>query len=457
MRSEKDDAHLVMATLGGENEAFGELARRYRKAAFGIAFSRTGDYDTALDVAQEALVTAYLQLPVLRDPRRFAAWLYQIAANLALMGLRRHRRLVSLDSPDLDDLPALGPSPLETAEKLDQSQAIREALARLPETDRLAVVLHHLSGYSYEEIAGMLGISVSAVKTRIYRARKRLREEMLDEMKTLGDELPPVEVDEELLDRVMSRHDAGDYGMVAHLAGYPGALPGMPRYTEKTKDAVHRIADRLRKEGYSWLYAPVHLPEGSPALPIFRSLGFQIESELGWYERDLATKLPSAPPLEPGFEVRRLQDATPQDFLALVRSTTQKHSPDAVDLEWARRRLENAHTVREASSAAYREGRLVAHVCASGVTSWENWKYEPGTAVLWATWDLEIVPDSVLAYLIATSLRALKQAGIRRAVMDCLNPDLDYHRVLIPALESLGFQRLRSQWNLKLRLNPECR
>ena len=456
MIADRDDAYLVQATLNGEQESFGELARRYRKAAFGVAYSRLGDYDAALDIAQEALVTAYVQLPVLRDPRRFGAWLYRITGNIAMMRLRRRHQSFSLDSPLLAELPALGPDPLETVQRSDESHAVREALTRLPETDRLAVVLHYVSGYSHEEIADMMDVSVSSVKTRIYRARRRFREEMLNTMETMGEQLPDVELTEDLLERILVKFDCGEHGVIVHLGGVPAALPGMPRYTERTKEAVLRIADRLRNEGCRWLYAPPHIPDGSPALPIFRSLGFQTEMEMYWYERDLAGRLPAVPPLDPAYEVRALADTAPGRILALLRATSQSHAPEAMDEEWVQRFLRDPHIVREASVATYRADELAAIVWAGGITSWENWKYEPGTGILvYTEWDVDTDPESVITHLISLSLRALKKAGLKRAVKEQMHTDYDHHQELIPILKNLGFKYIRSQWNLKLRLNAD--
>jgi RNA polymerase sigma-70 factor (ECF subfamily) len=450
MISERDDAYLVEATLGGTEEAFTELARRYRKAAFGIAFSRLGNYEAALDVAQEALVTAYLQLPVLRDHSRFAAWLYRITSNVALMQLRGRHESVSLDSPFLVEIAAPGPDPLVTLQQSDEALAVREALTRLSETDRLAVVLHYVGGYSHEEIADMLDVSVSAVKSRGSRARRQLREEMLNTMEAMGNTLPDVEVTEDLLSRALVKLDGGEHGTIAALGGGPDVLLGiMPGFTERTADAICRIAERAREEGCRWLVAPWHLPDGSPALDMLKNLGFETMPEMRQYERDLTDGVPAIPALDPGFEVRKLTDADPKAVLALLRATVQKHAPEAIDEQHVQRCLGGSHTVKAASLAAYRGDRLAAFVLASGIVSWEFWTCEPGTGLFgWTTRDPGIAPESLLAHLIAVSLRSLKKAGLKRAV---LQPQDE----LIPILQGLGFVHVRSLWNLKLRLRPD--
>ena len=126
--------------------------------------------------------------------------------------------------------------------------------------------------------------------------------------------------------------------------------------------------------------------------------------------------------------------------------------PWVISEEGLRWRLQISQNVREASVAAYRGDRLVAAVLATGVTQWETWRYEPGTGLLYPQWNTETTPDSVIAHLIAASVRGLKKARLRRAVSSCMDPELGYDQLLIPVLESLGFRYIRSQWNLRLEL-----
>ncbi len=134
-----------------------------------------------LDDRPERVARAYsaVELPMLRDPSKFANWLYRITTTTALAQLRRRRFTVSLDSPGLDEPRSAEPTLTESAERADKAREVREALAVLPEPDRLAVILHYVDGYSHEEIGSILGTSVSAVKSRVHRARRRVREEML--------------------------------------------------------------------------------------------------------------------------------------------------------------------------------------------------------------------------------------------------------------------------------------
>lgn len=170
------DADLVAAARDGDSSAFGKLAERYRDAAFGIAYSRLGDFEAARDAAQDALITAYRDLPTLADPSKFAGWLRRIAVTSAVNVVRRRKTTASLDKPGATEPSDRASDP----ERLAKTEEVREALAALPESDRLALVLHYINGYSHAEIGAMLDASVPAVKSRIHRAKGRLRKEMCE-------------------------------------------------------------------------------------------------------------------------------------------------------------------------------------------------------------------------------------------------------------------------------------
>jgi len=169
------DAELVGEALRGRGEAFGELVTRYRDAVFGVAFHRLGDFEEARDVAQEAFLKAYLSLADLRDPAAFASWLYRIADGTAVDAARRSRREGSL--AEAEEVPA--PQAATTGQS-DIARQVQQALAGLGEQSRLAVILHYVNGYTHAEIARFLGATPQAVKTRLSRARGKLREEMAE-------------------------------------------------------------------------------------------------------------------------------------------------------------------------------------------------------------------------------------------------------------------------------------
>jgi len=168
------DGELVKATRSGSQEAFGALVARYKDAVFGVAYHRLGDFEEARDAAQEALVKAFTNLSKLRRPAAFANWLCRIANGTALDRARRRKTEVSLD--ESAHLPL--EQPASRAEDADVAREVREALDTLPDASRLAVILHYVNGYSHSEVAEFLGTTEGAVKTRVSRAKRRLREEM---------------------------------------------------------------------------------------------------------------------------------------------------------------------------------------------------------------------------------------------------------------------------------------
>ena len=183
MANRAPDEDLVKASLQGEAAAFGELARRYRPAAFGIAFHNLGDFEAASDAAQEALVKAYVDLSKLRDPAKFRNWVCRIT-KMTSLAARRKRRFLSVCDADTAQSVNGGTHLAADRERSDKAHEVREALSALPEQDRLALVLHYVDGYSQEEIGGMLGSSTSAIKSKLHRARRRLRKEMLTRVET---------------------------------------------------------------------------------------------------------------------------------------------------------------------------------------------------------------------------------------------------------------------------------
>jgi RNA polymerase sigma factor (sigma-70 family) len=175
----RDDAQLVAAVLAGDREAFGPLLARWQPSVLRLCRRLLGSGPQAEDVAQEAAVAAFLGLPRLADPARFGAWLQAIAANLARMALRRRHRLA------LEGLPphvaeglrggGSGPTPEDAWASREIHQAILAALKALPPATREAVIGFYLQGYSYHQLAELLGTPLSTVRGRLYHGRRRLR------------------------------------------------------------------------------------------------------------------------------------------------------------------------------------------------------------------------------------------------------------------------------------------
>jgi predicted transcriptional regulator len=380
---------------------------------------------------------------MLREPSKFGAWLCRIATSAARSDVRGRRYIVPLDGAAACLHEAQRGSQM-TPESSDRSAAVRDALAVLPETDRLTVILHYIGGYSHEEIGRMLGLTIPAVKSRIHRARGRVKEEMLTMMASSLDRRNlAVELTEDLVRASVSR-------MTPDAAILLPVVPAALDYTERTREAVLTVVRELADEGCRWLVAVPHIPDGSPALGLFRDMGFQTEMEMHWYQRSLKSKLPAVTPLAPGVSVRPFSDADPAEVLSLARRTFMRHAPEAEEEGDIRRHQQDSNLAAEASLAAYVNGKLAAFTVIFSVNE-ENPKHELGTAsVWWRTYDPEIGSLALMEQLLAAGLPPLRNAGLRTVVHEQLRPGADEE--VMAVLRRLGFRYVRSQWNLKLDL-----
>jgi len=175
------DRSLVDASAAGDADAFGALVLRYQARIVNLARAMTADDGEAEDLAQEAFIRAYKGIGRFRGDSAFGTWLYRIAVNVIQSHLRRRTRRWRWFGPSLDErdpgaqaTPGLS-TPATVEEDAVRRQLIDRALAALPVEMRIAVTLRDVHGFDYAEIAGMLGIPIGTVESRIFRARQRLR------------------------------------------------------------------------------------------------------------------------------------------------------------------------------------------------------------------------------------------------------------------------------------------
>ena len=170
---ELTDADVVAAVLAGDVDAYAVLVHRYRDVYARFAIRMLGDREDADDALQSAFVRAYRNLGKCQEPSRFGAWLYQIAVNeCRTLGTRRGRRELRLVRGDAT-LDRLGDS--RPADDPAAREEIQRALDQLDGDQREAFVLKHVEELSYEEMAELTGLGVSALKMRVKRACERLR------------------------------------------------------------------------------------------------------------------------------------------------------------------------------------------------------------------------------------------------------------------------------------------
>lgn len=171
----QDDHTLVLEALQGNHSSFGILVERYQKKIYGMILQMTDDHEDARDLTQEIFLKAYLNLSTFDFRYRFFSWIYRISLNETINFLNRRRRFQPLEKalsiPDEEPVPAAEP---EAAKKL------RETLRNLRKEYRSLILLKYWFGLSYEEIAETLGISTQKVKNRLFYARLRLRNKLLE-------------------------------------------------------------------------------------------------------------------------------------------------------------------------------------------------------------------------------------------------------------------------------------
>jgi RNA polymerase sigma-70 factor (ECF subfamily) len=176
----RDVAELVAAAKDGDREAFEELVRATYAETYTLAFRLTGDEEDARDVTQDAYLRAYRGLKRFRGDAQFSTWMYRITANCAAtaMGKRKKNRHDPLpdDAPVADERPDFDPEARADASSL--RDRVSTALAGLPPRLRAVVVLRDVYDLPHDEIAAELGISESAAKVRLHRARLKLREQV---------------------------------------------------------------------------------------------------------------------------------------------------------------------------------------------------------------------------------------------------------------------------------------
>ena len=185
--TEVSEKKIIEKVLGGDANAFEELVLKYEKTVYNLALRMVGDRDDAFDMTQEAFIKAYGSLSSFRGDSKFSVWIYRITTNVCLDFLRSKSRKqqVSLTVSDDDedaqlDIPDPKADPEQQLIKKISMQSVEEGLQTLPDKQRQILVMRELGGMSYAEIGKALSIEEGTVKSRIFRARKRLCIFLLD-------------------------------------------------------------------------------------------------------------------------------------------------------------------------------------------------------------------------------------------------------------------------------------
>lgn len=189
-----DEAGLIQQAKKGDVAAFNRLVLQYQEAVYNVAYRIMGEGDSAEDATQEAFISAYKSLNLFRDGS-FKAWLLRIATNACYDELRRRQRRPQSSLDEMADEnesfaflrdPQEGPEAQQ--QRLELTRAIERCLKNLPDDQRITAVLCDVEGYDYDEIATITSTSLGTVKSRLSRARAKLR----DCLQGVGELLPLV-------------------------------------------------------------------------------------------------------------------------------------------------------------------------------------------------------------------------------------------------------------------------
>lgn len=180
------EAELVRKAAAGDGDAFEQLVLSYEKAIYNLCLRMCGNSDDAMDLAQETFLKAWRNLGAFRGDAAFSTWLYRLCSNVCIDHLRREgkRKVIPLHTEDDDgeertiDVADLAPGPQERLEAADQRQQVADALQSLEPEYREALTLRVIHDMSYADIADVLQVREGTVKSRIARAREKMRQAM---------------------------------------------------------------------------------------------------------------------------------------------------------------------------------------------------------------------------------------------------------------------------------------
>ena len=178
-----DDVAIIRRVLIGDETAFAELVNKYQKPVHALAWRKIGDFHIAEDITQDTFLKVYQRLHTLKDPNQFSGWIYVITANLCATWLRKKRiqtqplegtetTMIQEDAYSRHVTEERGRTAVEA-----QREVVKKLLAKLQESERTVMTLYYLGEMKVEDISRFLGVSASTIRSRLRRARHRLKEE----------------------------------------------------------------------------------------------------------------------------------------------------------------------------------------------------------------------------------------------------------------------------------------
>ena len=205
---EQNDAQLIQRILQGDPDAFTPLVKKYQKGVHTLVWRKIGDFHIAQEITQDTFLKAYQKLGTLKNFNQFPGWLYVIASNLANDYLRRNRLpMESLDADNTNEVDKVSYSRYQAEKQADEAdenrrEIVKKLLRKLPESERTVMMSHYLGEMTIKSISEFLGVSQNTVKSRLSRARNRLRKEEDVLQENLGSFQLPDQLTENIMQEV---------------------------------------------------------------------------------------------------------------------------------------------------------------------------------------------------------------------------------------------------------------
>lgn len=175
-----NEADWLFQAQNGDSQAFSSLLEKYQKPVYNLCYRMLGNAEDAEDAAQETFLRAFKSLKRYDNSRPFSTWVLSIAAHYCIDQIRRQRQVtISIEDLVVPDVPDPAPGLETVLGKKEEQRRIRAILDKLEATDRAAVIMYYWYDFSYEEICQALSLSLSAVKSRLHRARRAMAQQWM--------------------------------------------------------------------------------------------------------------------------------------------------------------------------------------------------------------------------------------------------------------------------------------
>lgn len=202
----ENNVQLIQKILDGEKEAFSILVQKYQKRIHALAWRKIGDYHIAEEITQDTFLKVYKKLPTLKNPKQFDGWIYVIANRLCINWIQRNKTPVqSIEDTSVEEMEKSFYNHYESEQRKIEATAhnrtiVKKLLEKLPESERTVLTLYYLGEMTAQEISKFLGVSVNTIKSRLRRARNRLKgeEELL-----ITENLGSVQLSTDLTESIM--------------------------------------------------------------------------------------------------------------------------------------------------------------------------------------------------------------------------------------------------------------